>query len=91
MTVSDSTAVTTSESLPRSGFRFRKENYGYLFIAPFVIGWLLFGLYPVYNTFYLSFTNTTMISKTSEWVGLANYQRLYADDTYKTAVKNTWL
>ena len=40
--------------------RIRKEYYGYLFIAPFVIGFLLFGLYPVYNTLALSFTDTTI-------------------------------
>ena len=91
MAVTDSSAVTTSEAKPRSGFRFRKEHYGYLFIAPFVIGWLLFGLYPVYNTFYLSFTDTTMMSRESNWVGLQNYVRLFADDTFTTAVKNTWI
>ena len=32
-----------------------------------------------------------MMSRTSEWVGLENYQRLFADDTFMTAVKNTWL
>jgi multiple sugar transport system permease protein len=91
MEVTDSTAVTTSETKPKSGFRIKREHYGYLFIAPFLIGWLLFGLYPVYNTFYLSFTNTTMMSRSSEWVGLDNYVRLFADDTFMTAVKNTWL
>ena len=44
----------------------KRENYGYLFIAPFIIAFLIFGLYPVYNTFYLSFTNTTMMSRDAE-------------------------
>ncbi len=69
----------------------KKDQYGYLFIAPFVIGFLIFGLYPVFNTFYLSFTNTTMMSRSAEFVGLQNYQRLFADDVFISAVKNTWL
>ena len=31
-------------------FKIKKDYYGYLFIAPFIIGFLMFGLYPVYNT-----------------------------------------
>ena len=69
----------------------KKEHYGYLFIAPFVIAFLIFGLYPIYNTFYLSFTNTTLMTKNADFVGLENYQRLFADNTFMTAVKNTWL
>ena len=91
MAVTDSSAVTTSTAKPKSRFRFKRDYYGYLFIAPFVIGWLLFGLYPVNNTFYLRYTDTTMMSKTSEWDGQPNYQRLFADDTFMSAVKNTWL
>lgn len=69
----------------------KKDNYGYVFIAPFVIAFLLFGLYPIFNTFYLSFTDTTMMTKTSNFVGLKNFERLFADDVFMTAVKNTWL
>jgi len=67
-----------------------KNFYGYLFVAPFIIGFLIFGLYPVYNTISLSFTNTTLMKADADFVGLANFQRLFADDTFMTAVKNTW-
>ena len=63
---------------PKTGFRFKKDHYGYLFIAPFIIAFLLFGLYPVYNTFRLSFTNTTLMGGSGSFVGLENYQRLFA-------------
>jgi len=69
-----------------------KNNYGYLFIAPFIIGFLIFGLYPLYNTFALSFTNTTiMTGESAEFIGLKNFKRLFADDFFMTAIKNTWL
>jgi multiple sugar transport system permease protein len=70
--------------------RFKRDYYGYLFIAPFVIAFLIFGLYPVYNTFYLSFTDTTLMSSDANWVGLQNFERLFADDVFTTAVANTW-
>lgn len=67
-----------------------KNYYGYLFVAPFIIGFLIFGLYPVYNTISLSFTNTTLMKADADFVGLANFERLFADSTFLTAVKNTW-
>lgn len=70
---------------------FRKINYGYLFIAPFVIAFLIFGLYPVYNTFALSFTDTILMSRESSFIGLKNFERLFADNVFMNAVKNTWL
>ena len=69
----------------------KKNFYGYLFIAPFVIGFLVFGLYPIYNTFSLSFTDYTLMSRSGDFVGWKNFERLFADDFFVTAVKNTWL
>jgi ABC-type sugar transport system permease subunit len=68
----------------------KKNSYGYLFIAPFVIGFLLFGLYPVYNTIALSFTNTSLMKPNADFVGLLNFQRLLTDRTFITAMTNTW-
>lgn len=70
---------------------FKRNYYGYLFIAPFVIAFLIFGLYPIYNTVALSFTDTTLMSKTSHFVGLKNFERLFADDVFMKAIRNTWL
>ena len=69
----------------------KKSYYGYLFITPFIIAFLIFGIYPVFNTIYLSFTNTTLMTSQAEWVGLANFERLFADNFFINAVKNTWL
>jgi multiple sugar transport system permease protein len=69
----------------------RKDYYGYLFIAPFIIGFLIFGLYPVYNTLALSFTDTTILAGGGEFIGFKNFERLFADDFFWTAIKNTWL
>ncbi len=71
--------------------KFKRDYFCYLFIAPFIIAFLIFGLYPVYNTLYLSFTDTTLLSRQSNFIGLANFTRLFADNVFMNAVKNTWL
>jgi multiple sugar transport system permease protein len=70
--------------------KIRRINHGYLFIAPFIIGFLLFGLYPVYNTLSLSFTDATLMKADSNFIGLKNFERLFQDKTFMTAITNTW-
>ena len=70
--------------------KIKKEHYGYIFIAPFIIGFLIFGLYPVVHTLSLSFTNTTLMKMDADFIGLQNFKRLFADKTFLTAVTNTW-
>lgn len=70
--------------------KFKSDHYGYLFIAPFVIAFLIFGLYPVYYTVYLSFTDTILLSSEASVVGLKNFERLFADYVFIKAVGNTW-
>lgn len=91
MAVTDSRTISSSKEKSKRKFRFKRDYYGYLFVAPFVIGFLLFGLYPIYNTFYLSLTDTTLMTQQSNFIGLTNFERLFADATFKNAIKNTWL
>lgn len=74
------------------GSKLSRDYYGYLFIAPFIIAFLIFGLYPVYNTLYLSFTDAVLLGNSQpNFVGLKNFERLFADSTFMKAVGNTWL
>jgi multiple sugar transport system permease protein len=73
------------------GSGLHRINPGYFFVAPFVIGFLIFGLYPVYNTVSLSFTDTTLMNASSaKFIGLDNFKRLFADKMFITAITNTW-
>lgn len=67
-----------------------KNFYGYLFTAPFIIGFLLFSLYPLIYTFYLSFTNTTLMSDGYKLVGFDNFKNLFADKFFLQSLRNTW-
>jgi cellobiose transport system permease protein len=68
----------------------KKINPGYLFITPFIIGFLLFGLYPVVNTIWLSFTNTTLMTGHAKFIGFDNFKNLFIDKMFITAIGNTW-
>ena len=70
--------------------KLKHHQYGYLFVAPFIIGFLVFGLYPVVNTIVLSFTDRTLMSSSYRFIGLQNFRQLFADSTFTTAIKNTW-
>ena len=71
--------------------RLKKIPTGYWFLAPFIIGFLLFGLYPVLNTLGLSFTNTTLMSSHSKFIWFDNFKSLFKDTVFVRAVGNTWL
>jgi multiple sugar transport system permease protein len=57
----------------------RKAIEGYLYISPFLLGFLIFTAYPLVASFYLSFTNYNIISD-PVWAGLENYQRAFFED-----------
>ncbi|MDF7822613.1 sugar ABC transporter permease [Pontiellaceae bacterium B12227] len=57
----------------------REGLKGYLFIAPWLIGFFVFVLIPFIASIYLAFTDFDIISS-PEWVGLDNYKRLFFDD-----------
>jgi multiple sugar transport system permease protein len=52
---------------------------GYLFIAPWCIGFLIFTAGPMVASLLISLTSWTMLSPPS-WVGLENFERLFTDD-----------
>ncbi|MDU4694570.1 MULTISPECIES: carbohydrate ABC transporter permease [Paenibacillus] len=60
----------------------RKRNYQYvglLYISPWIIGLLLFQLYPFLSSFYYSFTNYNMVSAPT-WTGWDNYVKIFTGD-----------
>lgn len=60
----------------------------YIYICPFFILFSIFLLYPVIDSFYLSFHKQQGIS-TPEFVGLQNYMNLAVDPRFKQSVLNT--
>ena len=56
-----------------------RENMGYVYILPWVLGFLLFQLYPLASSLYYSFTNYTITNRPS-LVGLKNYIDMFTSD-----------
>lgn len=73
-----------------SGSWLRKQRLtGYLFIAPNMIGVLLFFIIPALYSLVLVFTDWRFTSKSANFIGLDNFKRLFNDDLFYTSLVNT--
>ena len=52
--------------------------WAYLMIAPTILGLIILNIWPMIQTFYLSF-NTTGGFGNNQWVGLDNYKHMFSD------------
>lgn len=77
------TAVKKSKSKMKN-----YNNAGYFFVLPFVVVFLIFSVYPVFRTLYLSFTNFKGFGEAT-WAGLSNYSRVVTDKFFWRALWNT--
>lgn len=69
----------------------RKEALtGWLFASPWVIGFSAFLLYPLCASIYYSLCDYSVL-RPPIFIGLENYQNLFADGLFWTALKNTAL
>jgi multiple sugar transport system permease protein len=60
-----------------------------LLLAPFVVAFVLFFLVPAAQTFWLSLTESSL-TRTSAFIGLANYATLVQDRAFWAALGNTF-
>ncbi len=64
---------------------------GYIFIAPWLIGFFVFIIIPMGLSFYYAFTNYTSLSPSVTWVGLANFERMFFyDEKFWSSLKTTF-
>jgi raffinose/stachyose/melibiose transport system permease protein len=68
--------------------RRQQARYAVLFIAPGLVVYLVFMIYPFLNTVYLSFTNWDGITANKDWVGLSNYARIFGEEAALQAFVN---
>lgn len=60
---------------------FKDMWYGYLFILPVLIGFLIFSLGPIVYSFVMSFTDWSVLKSGINFIGLDNYKDLFIKDT----------
>lgn len=66
----------------------RDNMYFYLFISPWLIGFIVFALYPILASLYYSFTDYDIISS-PHFIGLDNYKELFEDELFYKSIAVT--
>src|SRR5436309_1513749 len=66
----------------------REERQFYLFIAPWIIGLILFDAGPIVASLLVSLTDWSLLSA-PKWVGFANYVKMANDQFFYTALWNS--
>ena len=66
----------------------RETVTSYLFLAPFLVFFIMFVVYPMFMCVYTSFFDSTM-GREDIFVGFANYVELFQDKEFLNALRNT--
>lgn len=86
--------VTLGPAMPRARRRprARLDNVaGYLFIAPWLIGFFAFTFAPIVASLVLAFTDYNILSPSPHWIALENFERMFAHDPrYWRSVQQTF-
>jgi lactose/L-arabinose transport system permease protein len=67
--------------------RVSKQVAPYLFLAPFVVIFAVFLVYPIVDSLYLSFTSAQ--GSVADWIGFTNYRNLFTDGSFWKSLLNT--
>lgn len=72
-----------------SGISGKEARMGYLFVSPFFIMFLIFGIAPVAYTTYIAFFNWDPLGEQT-FIGMENFSNLWADSRFWIALRNTF-
>ena len=61
----------------------------YVYVAPFFVIFIAFGLFPIGYTAYVSLTDRNLLNPVTHFIGLQNYTQLLHDSYFWNAVENT--
>ena len=64
--------------------------YPLLYLAPFLVFFIGFQIYPIIQWLYASFQAWDLLTP-PRWVGLNNYTALFTDSLFQTSLRNTFL
>ncbi len=76
---------STSQKLTRYWARYRA---GYIFLAPALLLYTIFMVYPFFQSIYLSFTDWNGATAVKHFVGLENYRTLLHDNLLWTSLRH---
>lgn len=73
-----------------SAYRFEKTVTPYLFLSPFILGFLVFMIYPLIYSFFLSLYRKQLVGGQT-FVGLANYVKVLHDSNFWEGLRNVFV
>lgn len=85
-----SNAAPTPDNAPQGRYRAEPRWVPWVFLAPFLISFAVFLVWPLLQSVMLAFQQT-FGPKTTTWVGLDNFLFLFRDPLFWKAVRNTAL
>jgi multiple sugar transport system permease protein len=68
----------------------RRQNKLLLFTLPWIVYFLIFWLYPLAYSFYLSMTDFQLLRGSGTFTGFSNYTRLFSDPVFTKSLVNTF-
>src|SRR5688572_27201723 len=101
MNVSNSKAASPITQIPAPSFmpktsvwkraksRYNAPLTGFLFISPWLLGFLLLQLWPIIQSFYLSFTEYNLLTP-AVWTGTRNFEEIANDRLFFNSLKVTF-
>jgi multiple sugar transport system permease protein len=81
--------VAQAQPKPRSRFDVEQTITGYALILPTVIFFLVFIVFPIAYSIWLSFLNWDGMSPDPRYIGLRNYERLFSNDRFWNSMRVT--
>ncbi|MEZ4670706.1 MAG: sugar ABC transporter permease [Anaerolineae bacterium] len=63
----------------------QQRLWGWIFLSPWIIGFLAFTLFPMVASLIFSFTNFS-INGDTQFVGLKNWERIFSDETTRNSI-----
>lgn len=87
--------ANTSAAAPKKRKSISYEKWGYFFVAPFIIVFIVFQLFPLLETFYYSFfekyTVTATWEEIEQFVGFKNYVTIFSEGKVFQYLGNTMI
>ena len=87
----DTAAVRPASATIKGSWHQREAVQSFLWIAPAFLYLGFFIAYPFFMSMYLSVSSARVGSPDSHFVGLVNYQRLFADPVFWQTVRNSFV
>jgi len=70
--------------------KFLRNNRGFIYILPWLVGFCLFKLYPFISSFFYSLQNFNLFKADPAFIGFDNYKKILETKKYMTAFKVTF-